>query len=73
MGSAIMSEKFDFDFSGTVDARAQIRAAVEYLLSGAGGSARSEIVLEIIEIVREVANGVTPGRPNPFDDDPPGG
>jgi len=33
------------------------------------GSARANIVREIIEIVRQVANGLPPGPPDPLDDD----
>jgi hypothetical protein len=51
-------------------AKAEIRAAVEYLLRGATGGARGDIVQEIIAIVRDVANGQ---RPDPLDDDMPGG
>jgi hypothetical protein len=55
------------------DAKAEIRAAVEYLLSNAVGSDRGDIVREIIDIVRQVANGLPPGQPGPLDDDMPGG
>ena len=37
-----------------------IRAAVRYLLEGAAGSDRGDIVREIIEIVSEVARGLAP-------------
>jgi hypothetical protein len=57
------------EFSGTADAKAEIRAAVEYLLRDATGSARADMVLEIIEIVRGVANGLPPEQPNSFDDE----
>jgi hypothetical protein len=63
-----MSDQDDWDFAGPDDAKAEIRAAVAYLLKGAGGSER-----EIIEIVNEVARGFAPGRPDPFDDEMPGG
>jgi hypothetical protein len=68
-----MSDELDWNFVDKDDAKAEIRAAVEYLLRGAAGSARGDIVREIIEIVREVANGQPPGRPDPLDDDMPGG
>jgi hypothetical protein len=44
-----------------------------YLLRGATGSARGDIVREIIEIVRQVASGLPSGQPNPLDDGLPGG
>ena len=50
-----------------------IRAAVEYLLGDATGGARGDIVQEIIAIVNDVARGLAPGRPDPFDDELPGG
>jgi hypothetical protein len=68
-----MSDQDDWDFAGADDAKAEIRAAVEYLLRGATGSARADIVLELIEIVRDAANGLPPEQPNPLDDDMPGG
>jgi hypothetical protein len=68
-----MSDELDWNFVDKDDAKAEIRAAVEYLLRGAAGSARGDIVREIIEIVRDVANGQTPGRPDPLDDGLPGG
>jgi hypothetical protein len=40
------------------DAKAEIRAAVGYLLRGATGGARGDIVQEIIAIVRQVASGL---------------
>jgi hypothetical protein len=55
----------------TNDAKAAIRAAVEYLLRGATGGARGDIVQEIIAIVRQVASG--PEQGNPLDDGLPGG
>jgi hypothetical protein len=68
-----MSDQDDWDFAGPDDAKAEIGAAVAYLLKGAGGSDRGHIVREIIEIVNEVARGLAPGRPDPFDDELPGG
>jgi hypothetical protein len=68
-----MSGEYDRDFAGDDDAKVTIRAAVRYLLKSAAGSDRGNIVSEIIEIVREAAQGVPHGRPGPFDDDAPGG
>jgi len=41
----------DWEFVGPEDAKAEIRAAVGYLLTGATGGARGDIVQEIITIV----------------------
>ena len=68
-----MSDEFDWNFVDRDDAKAEIRAAVSYLLKGAAGGARGDIVRDIIEIVREVANGLPPEQPNPLDDGLPGG
>jgi hypothetical protein len=68
-----MSDQDDWDFAGADDAKAEIRAAAGYLLRGATGGARGDIVQEIIAIVRQVASGLPPGQPDPFDDDMPGG
>ena len=68
-----MSDEDDWEFAGPDDAKAEIRAAVEYLLRGATGGARGDIVQEIIAIVRQVASGQSSGRPDPLDDDMPGG
>jgi hypothetical protein len=46
---------------------------VGYLFKGAAGTARNVIALEIMEIVRQLANGLPPEQPNPFDDESPGG
>jgi hypothetical protein len=46
---------------------------VRYLLKGATGGGRGDIVQEIISIVRQVANGPPPGQPDPLDYDMPGG
>ena len=54
-------------------AKAEIRAAVRYLLKGAAGSDRDDIVREIIAIVNEVAGGLPPGGDDPLDDGMPGG
>jgi hypothetical protein len=52
-----MSDQDDWEFAGPDDAKAEIRAAVGYLLRGATGGARGDIVQEIIAIVRQVASG----------------
>jgi hypothetical protein len=67
-----MSDHDDWEFAGPDDAKAEIRAAVGYLLRGATGGARGDIVQEIIAIVRQIAS-VPPERPNPLDDGFPGG
>jgi hypothetical protein len=43
-----MSDQDDWEFAGPDDAKAEIRAAVEYLLRDATGGARGDIVQEII-------------------------
>ena len=53
-----MSDESDWDFIDADDAKAEIRAAVGYLLDGVAGSDRGDIVREIIEIVNEVARGL---------------
>jgi hypothetical protein len=68
-----MSDQVDWDFAGPDDAKAEIRAAVDYLLNGVSGIARGDIVREIIEIVRNVENGLRPEQPDPLDDGLPGG
>jgi hypothetical protein len=68
-----MSDQDDWDFAGADDAKVTIRAAVRYLLKGAAGSDRGDIMVEIIEIVHQVAQGEPPNQPYPFDDDAPGG
>jgi hypothetical protein len=73
MGNAAMSDQDDWDFAGADDAKVTIRAAVRYLLKGAAGSDRGDIVREIVEIVRQVASGLPPETANPLDDDMPGG
>jgi hypothetical protein len=60
-------------FAGADDAKAEIRAAVRYLLKGATGHARDVIALEIMKIVHQVANGLPPEQSNPLDNDLPGG
>ena len=68
-----MSDEDDWDFAGADDAKVTIRAAIRYLLKGATGGARGDIVQEIITIVRQVSNGLPPEQPDPLDDDVPGG
>ena len=60
-------------FRSEDDAKAEIRAAVEYLLRDATGGARGDIVQEIIAMVRHVASGPPPDQGNPLDDGLPGG
>jgi hypothetical protein len=61
----------EFHFNDEDDAKAEIRAAVHYLLNGAAGSDRGDILREII--VSEVARGLPLGGQNPLDDGMPGG
>ena len=68
-----MSDQDDWDFAGPDDAKMTIRAALRYLLKGATGGARGDIVQEIITVVRQVSSGPPPGSPDPFDDELPGG
>ena len=63
----------EFHFNGEDDAKAEIRAAVRYLLKGAAGSDRGDIMREIIAIVNEVARGPLSGGQDPLDDGMPGG
>src|ERR1700716_4317124 len=63
----------DWNFVNEDDAKAEIRAAVEYLLRGATGGGRGDIVQEIIALVRDVANALPAKLANPLDDDMPGG
>jgi hypothetical protein len=68
-----MSDELDWNFVDKDDAKAEIRAAVEYLLRDATGGAGSDIVQEILAIVRQVANGLPSDQPDSFDDGLPGG
>jgi hypothetical protein len=68
-----MSNESDWTFVDKDDAKAEIRAAIDYLLRGATGADRGDIVKEIITIIRDVANGQPPRRPDALDDDTPGG
>jgi hypothetical protein len=61
-----MSDDYDWDFSGRDDAKAEIRAAVRYLLKGAAGTDRDVVALEIMEIMRQV--GLPAEQLNPLDD-----
>jgi hypothetical protein len=63
-----MSDEDDWDFAGDDDAKVTIRAAIRYLLKGATGGSRGDIVQEIISIVRQVASGLPPEQPNSSDD-----
>jgi len=69
---ADMSDEIDWDFSGPDNAKAEICAAVGYLLKDAPGGDRGEIVWQVIAIVNRVARGL-PGGLNPLDDGMPGG
>jgi hypothetical protein len=68
-----MSDEYEGNFGGPNDAETRIRAAVGYLLRGAAGSDRGDIVREIIAIVNEVAHGLPPSNKNPLDEGMPGG
>ena len=68
-----MSDQDDWDFAGVDDAKVTIRAAVRYLLKGAAGGARGDIVQEILAIVRDAASGLPARETNPLDDGMPGG
>jgi hypothetical protein len=54
-----MSDEVDWNFANEAEAKAELRAAAEYLLRGATAGARGDIVEEIIAMVRDVANGPT--------------
>jgi hypothetical protein len=49
-----MSDQDDWEFAGAEEAKAEIRAAVGYLLRGATGGARGDITQAIISTVRQV-------------------
>jgi hypothetical protein len=70
---ATMSDQDDWEFSGADDAKAEIRAAVRYLLQGTTDGIRGDIVQGIISVVRQVAAGLPPEQPNSLDDGLPGG
>ena len=67
-----MSDELDWNFSGPDDAKAEIRAAVGYLLKGAPGGDRGDIVWDVIAIVNQVTRALPGGR-HPLDDGMPGG
>ena len=62
----MMSDQVDWDFAGADDAKAEIGAAVRYLLKDATGGVRADLVREIIGIVRDAADGL-PRDQNPAD------
>jgi hypothetical protein len=68
-----MSDELDWNFADKDEAKAEIRAAAEYLLRDATGGARGDIVQEILAIVRDAANGLPARETDPLDDDMPGG
>jgi hypothetical protein len=69
-----MSDLDDWEFVDDEDAKTTITAAVRYLLKGAAGSDRGDILTEIAEIVRQAALDPPSDQPDPFDeDDTPGG
>jgi hypothetical protein len=60
-----MSDEDDWDFAGADDAKMTIRAAIRYLLKGATGGARGDIVQEIISIARHAKTIQPPKAINP--------
>ena len=68
-----MSDEIDWNSVNEDDVKADLRALARYLLQNATGKARGDMVREIIEIVRQVADGLPPGQSAPLDDDLPGG
>jgi hypothetical protein len=60
------SDQVDWDFAGAGDAKAEIAAAVRYLLRDTAGGVRADLVREIIGIVRDAADGLPPDE-NPTD------
>jgi len=71
MRVSYMSDDLDWDFANSGDAKAEIRATVEYLLRNTSGAARADIVLELVQIVRDAANGNSAG--DSLDEGMPGG
>jgi hypothetical protein len=61
------------DFSSVDDAKTKIRVAVSYLLKGAAGCDRGDIVRQIIAIVNEEARGLVSGGQDGLDEGMPGG
>jgi hypothetical protein len=68
-----VSDQDDWDFAGPGDAKVKLRATMTYLLKGTTGTGRDAVVLEIMEIPRQVAHGLPPAQSDPLDDDLPGG
>jgi hypothetical protein len=68
-----MPGDLDRSFANKEEAKAELRSAVQYLLRDVSESARGDTVRDIVEIVRQVVNGLPSSQPNPFDDDAPGG
>jgi hypothetical protein len=68
-----MSDEDDWDFAGADDAKLTIRAAIRYLLKGATGGTRGDILQEIFSIVRQVSDEPPSGQSDPLDDNIPGG
>jgi hypothetical protein len=66
-----MSNEIDWNLRGPDNAKAEIRAAVGYLLKDAPGDP-GEIVWQVMAIVNQVARAL-PGGPSPLDDGMPGG
>jgi hypothetical protein len=67
-----MPNELNCNFSGPDDAKAEIAAAVGYLLKGAPGGDHDDIVWDVIAIVNKVARAL-PGGQHPLDDGMPGG
>jgi hypothetical protein len=67
-----MSDEDDWDFVGEGDAKLMILAAVRYLLESASASDRGDVVIEIIEVVRQAAQGLSVGESDRFGDETPG-
>jgi len=61
-----MSDELYWSFTNKDDAKAEIRAAVDYLLRDATCVARADLLTEIIQIVCDLANGLPPGPPDPW-------
>ena len=59
-----MSDQNDLNFAGADDAKVK---------KGTTGTARDAVALEIMEILRQIANGSPPDQPDPFADELPGG
>jgi len=70
-----MSNELEWNFADEDEAKTEIRAAVQYLLRGAKGSARAAIANEVVNLVRLVAaqgHDAELKLPDPFDDVPGG-